>query len=105
MSINHLTHDDNQPGIPLIDLFSGAGGLTLGFTKRFGHDFVPVWANDFNEYAVAAYNVNFGDHCTGGDIVDILEDPATVIPTAKVVIGGAPGQSLCLLDKGKNHTT
>jgi DNA (cytosine-5)-methyltransferase 1 len=103
MSINHLTHDDNQPGIPLIDLFSGAGGLTLGFTKRFGHDFVPVWANDFNEYAVAAYNVNFGGHCTGGDIVDVLEDPATVIPHAEVVIGGPPCQGFSLLNKGKTN--
>src|SRR5258708_7753788 len=35
----------------LIDLFAGAGGLTLGFSKQFGHTFQPVWANDFNGYA------------------------------------------------------
>ena len=33
----------------LVDLFSGAGGMTLGFTEQFGHSFEPVWANDFNE--------------------------------------------------------
>jgi len=28
----------------LIDLFSGAGGLTLGFTETMGQVFQPVWA-------------------------------------------------------------
>src|SRR4030042_6606004 len=74
----------------LIDLFACAGGLTLGFTKLTGHYFEPVWANDFNDYAAQTYNVNFGDHCTVGDIVDILENPQTKIPKADVVIGGPP---------------
>jgi DNA (cytosine-5)-methyltransferase 1 len=43
----------------LIGLFPGAGGMTLGFTKLTGHSFEPVWANDFNEYAVKTYNANF----------------------------------------------
>ncbi len=48
--------------LTLIDLFSGTGGLTLGFTEVFGHSFIPIWANDCNEYAAATYNLNFGDH-------------------------------------------
>jgi DNA (cytosine-5)-methyltransferase 1 len=87
--------------IPVIDLFSGAGGLTLGFTEKFGNNFVPVWANDFNEYAVATYNTNFGEHCIHGDIADILEDPKTEIPFAEVVIGGPPCQGFSLLNKDK----
>ena len=31
----------------LIDAFAGAGGMTLGFSKSFGHAFDSVWANDF----------------------------------------------------------
>lgn len=85
----------------LIDLFSGAGGLTLGFTESFGHNFVSVWANDFNKYAAATYNANFGNHCIHGDIVDILENPAITIPAADVVIGGPPCQGFSLLNKGK----
>lgn len=103
MSSNNPTNGFNESGIPLIDLFSGAGGLTLGFTKRFGYNFVPVWANDFNDYAVATYNANFGSHCVPGDIVDILENPETVIPPAEVVIGGPPCQGFSLLNKGKTH--
>ena len=83
----------------LIDLFSGAGGMTLGFTRFTGHSFEPVWANDFNEHAAKTYNANFGDHCTVGDIVDILQDPNTKIPKADVVIGGPPCQGFSLLNK------
>ena len=61
----------------LIDAFAGAGGMTLGFSKRFGHTFDSVWANDFNEYCVETYNTNFGEHCLSGDIVDILNDPSS----------------------------
>ena len=58
----------------LIDLFGGAGGMTLGFTKEFGHPFEPVWANNLDEFAAATYNENFGKHCIPGDIVDLLAD-------------------------------
>ena len=89
----------------LIDLFAGAGGLTLGFTDVRADDgspaFVPVWANDFNEDAAATYNANFGEHCSYGDIVDILEDQTTVVPEADVVIGGPPCQGFSLLNKNR----
>ena len=94
-----------QEPFRLIDLFAGAGGLTLGFTDVTtdggGIAFLPVWANDFNADAAATYNANFGDHCTHGDIVDILEDPSTVIPKADVVVGGPPCQGFSLLNKNR----
>ena len=87
----------------LIDVFAGAGGMTLGFSKKFGHAFDSVWANDFNDYAVATYNANFGDHCIGGDIIDILQDRKTRIPAADVVIGGPPCQGFSLLNKKREN--
>lgn len=102
MSNRNPTNNETPSAIPLIDLFCGAGGLTLGFTQQFGNNFTPVWANDFNEYAVKTYNSNFkGEHCIHGDIVDILEDPETKIPHAEVVIGGPPCQGFSLLNKDR----
>lgn len=86
----------------LIDLFCGAGGLSLGFSEEFGHSFEPVWANDFNQYAAKTYNKNFGNHCVDGDILDLLDDPKTVIPTADVVIGGPPCQGFSLLNRNRD---
>jgi DNA (cytosine-5)-methyltransferase 1 len=84
----------------LIDLFSGAGGLSLGFSKKFGHTFQSVWANDFDEDAVESYNANFGEHCVHGDIIELLES-GVKIPKADVVIGGPPCQGFSLLNKNR----
>jgi len=84
----------------LIDLFSGAGGLTLGFVV--GHPFKLVWANDLNEYAAKTYNANFGNHCVVGDINDLL-DSGIEIPQADVVVGGPPCQGFSLLNKKRRN--
>lgn len=84
----------------VIDLFAGAGGLTLGFAMT--GKFVPVWANDFNQFAANTYNANFGgEHCTVGDIVDLLGDRRVGIPEADIVIGGPPCQGFSLLNKNR----
>lgn len=86
----------------LIDLFCGAGGLSLGFSEAFGHSFESVWANDFNRYAADTYNANYGDHCVVGDIIELLENPSTIIPEADVVIGGPPCQGFSLLNRNRD---
>jgi len=85
----------------LIDLFCGAGGMTLGFTKAFGHHFESVWANDFDRYCRDTYTANFGAHCECGDIVEILSQSSREIPHADVVIGGPPCQGFSLLNKNR----
>ena len=87
----------------LIDLFSGAGGMSLGFSEVFGQPFRPVWGNDFNRFCVDTYNENFGPHSVAGDIVEILENKQIEIPQADVVIGGPPCQGFSLLNKNREN--
>lgn len=83
----------------LIDVFAGAGGMTLGFSSHFSHAFDSVWANDFDKASVDTYNANFGSHCTLGNILDVIADKATNVPEADVVIGGPPCQGFSLLNE------
>lgn len=87
----------------LVDLFCGAGGLTLGFSQFLGQIFVPIWANDFNIHAAKTYEKNFGCHCTTDDILEITEKRINEIPKADVVIGGPPCQGFSLLNKGRKN--
>lgn len=70
----------------VVSLFSGAGGLDLGFTMA-GHEI--VWANDIYEDAVETYRRNLGDHIVCKDIA--LVDEAD-IPDCDIIIGGFPCQ-------------
>lgn len=92
---------ETAPSYRLVDLFCGAGGLTLGFSQFFGQIFKPVWANDFNVHAAKTYEKNFGCHCTTDDILEIIEKRINEIPKADVVIGGPPCQGFSLLNKGR----
>lgn len=73
--------------LTLIDLFSGCGGMTVGFVEA---GFTPVLAVEFDRAAASTYAVNFGeDHMFYGDISTL---PTQDIPEADVVIGGPPCQ-------------
>jgi len=93
----------SQKRYHLIDLYCGAGGMSLGFSGVFGQPFQSVWANDFNQFCGATYNENFGPHCVVGDIVEILEQGKIEIPKADVVIGGPPCQGFSLLNKNREN--
>lgn len=77
-------------GINVVSLFSGGGGLDLGFVSE-GYN--VIWAIDNNRNAVETYKTNIGNHIICADInrMDISK-----IPHADVVIGGPPCQSFSL---------
>lgn len=78
-----------------ISLFSGGGGLDLGF-KKAGYNI--LWAIDNNKDAANSYSKNVGNHIVCGDITAINLNE---IPQADVVIGGPPCQSFSLA--GNRH--
>lgn len=85
----------------MIDLFSGAGGMTLGFVdKRFSGAFESIFALDFDRAATETYNANFqGSHCVHANIEEWLS--GNEVPKADVVIGGPPCQGFSLLNKNR----
>ncbi len=70
--------------LTLMDLFSGAGGFTLGFAQA---GFVPIFSVEIDKDAASTYETNFGVHCRKDDINDIR-----TFPGADVIIGGPPCQ-------------
>lgn len=80
----------------VVSLFSGAGGLDLGF-KMAGHEI--VWANDNFPEAVETYKKNLGDHIVCEDIYNI---DVSKIPVCDIVIGGFPCQGFSIANM-KRH--
>lgn len=70
--------------LTVVDLFAGAGGLSLGF-KRAG--FRSLWAADNQKAAVETYRLNVDERA---ECVEI--DVGTVFPRPTVIVGGPPCQ-------------
>ena len=72
----------------IISLFSGAGGLDLGFEKA---GFNTIWANEYDKDIWETYEKNFPN--TKLDRRSITKIPSNEIPETLGIIGGPPCQS------------
>jgi DNA (cytosine-5)-methyltransferase 1 len=89
----------------VVSLFSGCGGMDLGFRGGFSvfgqkyaqHPFKIIWANELNQAACRTYRRNLDENIHCGDIWDFIPQlPAS----ADVLIGGFPCQDLSINGKG-----
>ena len=96
--------DTAQKDLKVVSLFSGCGGMDLGFRgafqifgRRFARNpFEIVWANDLNEAACRTYQRNLEDNIRCGSIWDLMH---TLPANADVVIGGFPCQDISVNGK------
>lgn len=80
----------------VVSLFSGAGGLDLGFEQT--NRFKTVWANDIDRDAVSTFSSNFDIDATLGEISSIQ---SSEIPECDVIVGGFPCQGFSVANTGR----
>lgn len=88
----------------VVSMFSGCGGLDLGFTGGFTalgkhyskRPFEIVWANDLNSAACKTYQKNLGHKIYCGDVWQHID---TMPTKADVIIGGFPCQDISINGK------
>ncbi len=104
------TYNEDAPKI--MDLFCGAGGLSLGFTQE---GFITALANDIEPCCVDTYSHNHPEtprkHIVLGDVKDVIANIKELMrfDGIDVLIGGPPCQGFSmanrqrLIDDPRNH--
>jgi DNA (cytosine-5)-methyltransferase 1 len=77
--------------VKVISLFSGCGGLDLGFRNA---GFNIIWANEYDENIWETYEYNHPNTKLNKD--SIIDVPSDDIPNAEGIIGGPPCQAWSL---------
>lgn len=83
--------------IGILSLFSGCGGLDLGF-EQVGN-YKTLWANDFKHEACVTFRNHFGDIIVEGDIEKINPYNNSSIPDCDLILGGFPCQDFSIIWK------
>ena len=87
--------DMESPKLSAISLFSGAGGMDIGFESA---GFRTVWANDLAPAACQTYAKNLGEHIHQGPIQDFVAELGGM-SAVDLVYGGPPCQGFSVAGK------
>lgn len=85
--------------ISTVDLFAGAGGLSLGF-RMADRGYEPLFAVELEEAAARTFKRNFDSNVRAGSIEDVHD-----FPEADVVIGGPPCQGFSPLGRDRDEVS
>ena len=109
----HTAQSTWNPNAPkIIDLFCGAGGLSLGFTQE---GFITALANDIEPCCIDTYSHNHPEtprkHIVLGDINNVIANIKDLVRFSEidVLVGGPPCQGFSmanrqrLIDDPRNH--
>ena len=102
---NHEHSSTKASNFSVVSLFSGCGGMDLGFLGSFSvfgryyakNPFFIKWANEINAAACRTYQRNIDNNIHYGDIKEYI---ATLPSSADVIIGGFPCQDISINGKG-----
>ena len=96
-------NSENAAVVTVVSLFSGCGGMDLGFRGDFdflgkhydNNNIKIIWANEINPEACKTYRRNLGE-IIEADIHDVMDK---LPPYADIVIGGFPCQDISINGK------
>ncbi len=100
--IKEKRNNINDNSIKMVDLFCGAGGLSLGFVQE---GFVTRFANDIENCCVDTYAHNHPEtprkNIVQGDIKDIVVNLETLLKDEDIdiVVGGPPCQGFSMANR------
>lgn len=100
--INKCRKAVNADSLKMIDLFCGAGGLSLGFTQE---GFITSLANDIQECCVDTYAHNHPETPRNkiilGDVKDVADNIENLVDVKSVdiVVGGPPCQGFSMANR------
>ena len=100
--IKNAREKADENALNMVDLFCGAGGLSLGFTQE---GFVTALANDIEECCVDTYAHNHPetprDHIVLGDIRNVIDHLEDLLKDKKIdiVVGGPPCQGFSMANR------
>jgi DNA (cytosine-5)-methyltransferase 1 len=85
--------------VTTVDLFAGAGGLSLGFHLA-DLGYLPVYAVEHDHAAASTFKRNFGCDVFDGDI-----EAGPIYPEADVMVGGPPCQGFSPLGRDRDDVS
>ncbi len=86
--------------LSVLDLYAGAGGLSLGFSNA---GFSLVGAVEIDDWAAWTYSVNLGNHIFRTNVRQFVDEKISDFRGVDIMIGGPPCQGFSISARGRKE--